>query len=306
MSRERERGMVLVAVLFAVAIMSVLVVAGSALSRAGIASQGLEQRRLASQFALRSGVEIGKALIVSTPAGQRAFLDGTPVTVDVGNGIRADISLRDAAGLADLNATDLAIIEALLGGSLKPADAAELTARIGGWRARAAEKAKAEADAQAQAAPIPSPQAAAELPVATPEQEATPLIFRSVSQLQALASPDAATLNAAPFTVFNPAGRVNPLAAPDEVLRAIPGFAATDLSAIKQARRIRAQPAEQGVAQLVERLKAFLAVREPTVFVIGVALREAPGVIARSRAEAVVQVAADGPLPFRTLAVAGL
>lgn len=300
MSRQQERGVVLVAVLFAVAIMAVLVAAAASLSRAGIASQGLEQRRLASQFALRSGLEIAKAMIVATPASQRAFFDGTPVMVDAGNGITADITLRDAAGLADLNATDLTLIEALLQGSLTAAEAAGITKQIMGWRQRAGE------EANAQASPVPAPQAAAGQPGDKPGEAAVPRVFRAVSQLQALASPDAAALLAAQLTVFNPAGRVNPLAAPDDVLLAIPGFSAGDLSAVRQARRVRVEPPEQGLAPMLDRLRAFLSVREPKVFVIGVELREGPGIIARSRAEAVVQLAADGPLPFRTLAVSGL
>ena len=49
MSDRLDRGVVLVAVLFAVAIMSVMVVAASALTRSGIAGHELEQRRLATR-----------------------------------------------------------------------------------------------------------------------------------------------------------------------------------------------------------------------------------------------------------------
>lgn len=298
MNRPHERGIVLVAVLFAVAIMSVLVVAASALTRTGIASEGLEQRRLATQLALRSGLESAKARIIATPAPLRAYLDGTPEAVDLGNGITADVSVRDAAGLADLNASDPMIIKAVLGVSLNAAEAAQLSTRIEAWRKREGET--------AQAIPQPTPQPTGSLAEEKPAEVLPPFVFFSVAQLQALSKPEAATSLAAHFTVFNPAGLINPLAAPDEVLLALPDFTAADLRAVKAARRLKAEPAGQGLAPLLERLKPFLAVNEPTAFIVSVRLGEGPGVIARSWAEAVVQVAAEGPLPFRTLAVSGL
>lgn len=267
MTRPREHGIVLVAVLFAVTVMSVLVVAATASMRSGISSEQLEQRRLATQLALRSGLESAKALILAASVPERAFLDGTPVPVDLGNGIVAEVGVRDAAGLADLNASDPALIAALLARDLAAGEAAELSSRIAAWRSQA------------------------------------PPAILSVSQLQALVKPEAGASLARHVTVFNPAGLINPLAAPDHVLLAIPGVTPADVRAVKSARRART---EQGLGALLTRLKSFLAVREAKVFMIGVELREGPGVIARSRAEAVVQPLAEGPLPFRTLAVSGL
>ena len=267
MTRPREKGIVLVAVLFAVAVMSVLVVAAAASMRSGISSEQLEQRRLATHMALRSGLESAKAMILAASAAERAFFDGTPVPVDLGNGVVADVAVRDAAGLADLNASDPALIEALLARDVAAGEAADLSSRIAAWRSQA------------------------------------PLVFLSVGQLQALVKPEAVVPLARSVTVFNPAGLINPLAAPDHVLLAVPGVTPADIRAVKSARRART---EQGLAALLTRLQAFLAVREAKLFMIGVELREGPGVIARSRAEAVVQTLAEGALPFRTLAVSGL
>lgn len=267
MTRPREQGVILIAVLFAVTVMAVLVVAVSASMRSGISSEQLERRRLATQLALRSGLESAKSLILAASLPERAFLDGTPVPVDLGNGVVAEVGVRDAAGLADLNASDPALIEALLARDLGAGDAAELSSRIAAWRT------------QAQPA------------------------FLSVGQLKALVKPEAGASLARYVTVFNPAGLINPLAAPDHVLLAIPGVTPADMRAVKSARRART---EQGLEALLARFPAFLAVREAKVFMIGIELREGPGVIARSRAEAVVQPMAEGPLPFRTLAVSGL
>lgn len=302
MSERQDRGIVLVAVLFAVAIMSLMVVAASALTRSGIASEGLEQRRLASHLALRSGLESAKALIVATPAAQRAFFEGAPVVMDLGNGLQAEVTICDAAGLPDLNRTELALVDALLGAMLGAAEAAELSARIAEWRSDAAAKAKAAGTAQP-AKPVDSATNSQEEKREEPPQ---PVIFHAVDQLKAMTEPDLAARLSGRFTVFNPTGLVNPLAAPDDVLLAIPGFTRGDLAAIKSARKTRAAKADQGLEAMLERLKAFLALRDATVFVIGIRLNEGPGIITNSTASAVVQIAEQGSLPFRTLSVSGL
>jgi type II secretory pathway component PulK len=302
MSGRQDRGIVLVAVLFAVAIMSLMVVAASALTRSGIAGEGLEQRRLASQLALRSGLESAKALIVVTPAAQRVFFEGAPVVMDLGNGLQAEVTIRDAAGLPDLNQTELVIVDAMLGEIFGAAEAAELSARIAEWRAQAADKAKATGTAQP-AKPMDSATAGQE---EKPEQPPRPVIFHAVDQLQAMTEHDLAAGLSGRVTVFNPTGLVNPLAAPDDVLLAIPGFTRGDLAAIRSARKARAPKPEQGLEGMLERMKAFLALRDATVFIIGIRLVEGPGIIANSTANAVVQIAEQGPLPFRTLSVSGL
>jgi type II secretory pathway component PulK len=302
MSGRQDRGIVLVAVLFAVAIMSLMVVAASALTRSGIASEGLEQSRLASHLALRSGLESAKALIVATPAAQRAYFEGAPLVMDLGRGFQAEVSIRDAAGLPDLNRTKLVLVDGLLGAMLGAAEAAELSARIAEWRVDAAEKAKAAGTAQ----PAMAADSTSNSQEEKPEQPQQPVIFHAVDQLKAMTEADAAVRLSGRFTVFNPTGLINPLAAPDDVLLAIPGFTRGDLAAIKSARKTQAAKADQGLEAMLERLKPFVAVRDATVFIIGVRLSEGPGIITNSTASAVVQIAEQGPLPFRTLSVSGL
>ena len=138
----------LVAVLLAVAIMSVLVVAVTALTRSAIASQGLETRRFATQLALRSALETAKALIIATPAQQRIYLDATPVTVDLGQGLQAELTIRDAAGLVDLNRSELPLIEATLAETLDTPQATTITTQITQWRKQAEDQTAAAAPAQ--------------------------------------------------------------------------------------------------------------------------------------------------------------
>jgi hypothetical protein len=304
MNGRKDRGVVLVAVLFAVAIMSVMVVAASALTRSGIASLELEQRRFATELALRSGLEAAKALIVTTLPAQRSYFDGAPLAMDLGNGLSAEVTIRDAAGLADLNRTGLPLVESLLLATLSGAEATELFKRISELRAPA-EKTKPVG-----AAPPPDPAEGAMNAQETKPGEppvAAPPIFLAVDQLRSLAESQSADRLGQWFTVFNPTGLVNPLAAPDDVLLAIPGFSEGDLSAVEAARKNRAPQADQALQPMLGRLKDFLAIGEaPNVFVIGIRLNDGPGIIAQSTASAVVQIAEQGPLPFRTLSVSGL
>lgn len=298
MSERQDRGVVLVAVLFTVAIMSVMVVAASALTRSGIADHELEQRRLATRLALRSGLESAKALIVATPPAERAYFEGAPAAMDLGGGILAEVTIRDAAGLPDLNKSELSVIEAVLRDGIDAAEAAGLSARIGEWRREASERAKAQAPS--------APASPASDSANRQDEQPDPLIFLSVDQLAALLAPASAERLSGRFTVFSPAGLVNPLAASEDVLLAIPGFTRGDLATVLAVRKGRPANPEGQLQPMLARLKPFIALQDPTVFVIGVRLQAGPGIIAQSMAGAVVQAVEQGPLPFRTLAVSGL
>ena len=298
MSERQDGGVVLVAVLFTVAIMSVMVVAASALTRSGIADHELEQRRLATRLALRSGLESAKALIVATPPAERAYFEGAPAAMDLGGGILAEVTIRDAAGLPDLNKSELPVIEAVLRDGIDAAEAAGLSARIGEWRREASERAKAQAPS--------APASPASDSANRQDEQPDPLIFLSVDQLAALLAPASAERLSGRFTVFSPAGLVNPLAASEDVLLAIPGFTRGDLATVLAVRKGRPANPEGQLQPMLARLKPFIALQDPTVFVIGVRLQAGPGIIAQSMAGAVVQAVEQGPLPFRTLAVSGL
>jgi len=107
------------------------------------------------------------------------------------------------------------------------------------------------------------------------------------------------------FTVFNPTGALNPIAAPDDMLLAVPGITPADLAAIAAARKSRAKNDLAGLTQMAERLKPYLTVQPPAVFVVDVRLLSGANVISQSRAGTVTQVVDKGPLPFQTLWVTG-
>lgn len=309
-SRNGERGIILIAVLLAVAIMAVMVVAAAALTRAGIGSEELEQRRLASHLALRSAIEAAKALILATPEDQRLSLRGDEVPVDLGNGITATLRLRDAAGLADLNRSDPKLIEAVARFAGLGADAAEgLASRIDKLRKEAAPDEPGAPPPKVPAAQGAVPGGAAASPQAPGSDQAkqppVPIIFLSVDQVPAILDipPEDAKALGEGLTVFNPTGAINPLAAPEQVLQAIPGLSEQDIADILMAKKA-ARPAQDGrLQQLMQRLPGVITTREPTVFMVDVKIEGGPGVLPGSAARAVLRLLPEGPAPFGTLAL---
>ena len=305
-----QRGIILVAVLLAVAIMAVMVVAAAALTRAGIGSEEMEQRRLASHLALRSGIEAAKALILALPPEQRLALDGSAVPLDIGNGISVTVRLQDAAGLADLNRSDPALIEAATAFSGVPKSRTQdLGARLTKLR-----KDATPADAAGQAATKPAakgalPQGSVDNALqSTVNQNAEPqlpLLFLALDQFRdyigVTADEDGALESA--LTVYSPTGLINPLAAPEQVLLSVPGMTARDVADVAEAKKMHAGADDARLQQLVQRLQGLVALTAPSVFLVDVRLDAGPGLLAGSTARAVLRLNGNAPLPFGTLAL---
>jgi general secretion pathway protein K len=307
-ARRGQRGIILIAVLLAVAIMSLMVVAAASLTRAGIGNEDLEQRRLASHLALRSGLEAAKALILATPEDQRLFLSGAEMPVDLGNGLSATVTLRDAAGLADLNRSDPKLIEAVARfGGLGPKEADGLADRIAALRKEAApdepgalpQKAPSQPSVGGAAAAQPAPG------VDAARQKPVPIIFISLDQVPDILDipPEDARALGVGLTVFNPTGAINPLAAPEQVLQAIPGITEQDMSDIAMARKSGTGAKDGRLQQLMQRLPGLLTLAQPSVFMVTVKLDQRPGVLPGSAANAVVRLLPEGQMPFGTLAL---
>ena len=311
---RRERGIILIAVLLAVAIMAVMVVATAALTRAGIGNEQLEQRRLTSHLAVRSAIEAAKAMILATPEDKRLALDGEEMPVDLGNGVTATVTLRDAAGYADLNRSDPKLIEAVARFTGLPGDEADgLADRIAKLRKDAAPD---QPGTQPQKVPpraasvLPGGNTAAQAGAGAPPADKDkgpppPMIFLSVDQAPTILDipPEDAKALGSAFTVFNPTGEINPLAAPEQVLQAIPGLSEQDIANIAMAKKSGTSGKDARLQQLMQRLPGLLTTRQPTVFMVDVKLEGGPGVLPGSGASAVVRLMPQGPLPFGTLAL---
>jgi general secretion pathway protein K len=286
MSARGERGIVLIAVLMAVTIMSLSVLALSAVTRSELASTRLEQRLLTSRYALRSGLELAKAAIIAFTPEERVLLDGEPFVLDIGNGIKAEISIRDAAGLADLNRTDMRLIEALLSDRLSSDDARTLASRIKGLRDAGKPK---------------------DAPAAGTNPRKWPLVFRSADQLPHLAADPAMVIAALAglVTVYNPGSTINPLAAPADVLAAVPGLTPEDIAVISAARTARSWKTNAAFVALLVKHEAFLSIGAPGVFTIGIVLVEGQDVLQGKHASAVLLAGGEAEPAFRTLFASG-
>jgi type II secretory pathway component PulK len=306
-----ERGIILIAVLLAVAIMAVMVVAAAALTRAGIGNEQLEQRRLASHLALRSGLESAKALILATPEDKRIALAGGDASVDLGNGVTATVRLQDAGGYVDLNRSDPKLIEAVARFSGLGKAAEGLAEKIAKMRKDAEPRQTANGTPPSPPQPGKPPAAPGGKPAspgaggAPAKQPPVPILFLAVDQLPAMLgiSPEDAQALGAGLTVYNPTGQINPLAAPDQVLQSIPGLTGNDISEIATARKMGTGTADPRLQQLIQRLPGVLSLAPPRVFMVDVKLDGGAGILPGSAVRAVVRLTPEGQMPFGTLAL---
>ena len=274
--RENESGVILLIVLWSVAIMSAAIVALSVYSSRSVALAGADIDVLRTELALESGVALGAVTILSQKPEARAFLDGAEVETPIGDGRMVSVGAMDAAGLVDLNRTPLDMVENL--------------ARAAGVSARAAKDLADELDS------LRKDRAKGLEPDAI-----TPPLFYSIAQLSVIS--DEETLSRlAPFSgLYSTSGKVNPMAAPAIVLAAVPGIGAADLRVLREARARRDWSGADATAVL-EKFKAYLAVAEPTVYVVTVKARSGPGLIAGRNLRAVIAFAAAGDSPYHVLA----
>ena len=132
-----------------------------------------------------------------------------------------------------------------------------------------------------------------------------PIIFLSVEQVPSILdipAEDAEALGVG-LTVYNPTGAINPLAAPEQVLQAIPGVTEQDIADVAMARKAGTGAKDARLQQLMQRLQGVLTVAPPSVFMVTVKLDTGKDVLPGSSASAVVRLLKDGDVPFGTLAL---
>lgn len=286
-----SRGMILIVVLWAVAMMTIVVVALSAFSQKSIATAGVEADRLRTEMALAAGIEAGKAIILAARPEDRVFLDGQAVTVEIGNGRAVRISVRDAAGMVDLNRADPELIEAF-GARLEAAIPGVQSILEDVMKLRGNQtKEKEEATAQ----PPETGETASGDPPAPLYQ---PAILISTLQLYGLANADPAAVDKLLplITLYSVDGKVNPMAAPVEIMSAIPGLQPKDAAVLADARKLRQRDSE-AVQEVLAAAPKFLGIGQARVFNIAAAVVSGSGVIAGSRiqATAILDEGSAGP-----------
>lgn len=280
-----QRGMILVVVLWVIAMMTTIIVSLSAFTQKNISLAGVETDRLRSEQLLFSSLEAAKAVILATPEENRVFLNGSPKRLDLGNGNIVEVMVQDTSGLIDLNRTPVPLLEALAAQiSSGSSETAALITEI--IRKRSAKLL------------APAPQASAAKP------KIQPVAIVAPGELRALPGGNSATLVDLwrIATLFTADGKVNPLSAPDPVLRAVPGLTPKDKTIFESARAQNRWKQPQ-VQNALETYAEFLAVRESRIFNIEVTIvannNGPPG--QKLTSTVILDQAAD--VPFQTLAL---
>lgn len=289
-----ERGMILIAVLWITALMTVVVVALSAYAQKNAGMASLEATRLRTEMALDAGLEIAKAMIVAVPEEQRVFFDGSAAQVTLGEGRGATIAIQDTAGLIDINRADPELIKAFAA-RLEAGDPAQ--AMLAAALEIRATSTKSATDPATPVKAQPEGQAAGE-----EETPALPAVFMAAQQLYGLGGADPASVDKIlPFiTLYSSDGKINPMAAPDTVLSSIPDLPPGSAAAIAAARRQKQRDAD-AVKQAVATLPNLLAIGEPRIFRVDVRLTSGDGIIAGSALQATVILDETAAPPFQVL-----
>jgi general secretion pathway protein K len=283
-----QRGIVLLIVLWTIAMMTLIVVAITAFAQRGVSLAQVETDRLRSAWALRAGVEAAKAYVLGLRPEERLSLAGRELTLDVGQGRQVRVVIREGAGLVDLNRAEAQLLEAVFRqAGLDDAASARLTESLEALRRKAQDAAKARQPA-----------------IKGDDQKTVSAGLVSTAQLRSFTDDDPATLNAVMPLVglYSLDGKINPLAAPDSVLQAIPDIEPQEIGAIRAARM--SGNLKGPIAAVIEKHAAFLAINEPKVFVIAATTLAGPRLVAGDSGETVVIFESDGEPPrFHTLAL---
>ena len=309
---EGTQGMILLVVLWAVSLMALTVVAISALSQKSLSLAGVETDRLRSELALEAGMAAAQAVIMAETPETRIFFDGTPKILDLGAGRRVEISIRDASGLIDLNRADPVLVESFVKRNADdPIAAGMLIAALAKLRPEPkpeADTGATTASGQNQSQPPPQQQeqtsGATQARQGEAAERSIPRVFISFGQLYGLEGiPDAVLDNLLPLITLysSQGGKINPLAAPDAVLLAIPGFDERLLNVVETARKDRQLQGAAFQAAMIG-MDKYLATGEARCFSIAVKLTGGAGLISGSRLSATLVLDDSGNEPFQAMA----
>jgi type II secretory pathway component PulK len=305
--------MILIVVLWAVSLMTLSVVALSAISQKSLSLAGAETDRLRSELALEAGLALAYATIVAEAPENRVYFNGQPVKVDTGEGRIAEIAIRDASGLIDLNRAEPVLIEQFMKkNAADPTAAGILIEAIAALRpvpkpGAGQDTSSADGDQRSQATQQQGNRTTSGQPGAGPGEKGTrpqPVAIAATGQLYGLEKvPDTVLDKLLPLITLysSQGGKVNPMAAPRDVLLSIPGLGDREAGIFETARK-RRQWQTPEVQSAINALEKFIAVGEARSFVISVKLVEGPGLIAGSSLTSTVVADENSGQAFQAMA----
>ena len=294
-ARARERGIALLIVLWVIVALALLVSAFNATVKSGVSFVGSEVQLSKTEALLDAGVELAAARLIDEDEGRRWAADGRAHVVTFA-GARLAISIRDSSGYVDINKADSKLLMGLLRRySGSESNAARLRDRILLARGKSA---GAEPGTAGQPSTPTDDRAGAPVSASTP--------FVDVAQLRMLTgmSPQVYAAIAPFLTVYSRDGRINPRAAPEQVLISIPGLTLDDVKAVRSLpdrAQDRADERDQSYAEIGQRAGAYLADREGPAYRVTVEVLRPDGASGAS-AVFVVATGLDQQAPYRLIA----
>jgi general secretion pathway protein K len=268
-SNQPRRGMVLVAVLWSIALLSALAMAASVTFRGFAGVMVVERDRLQADALLSAGLETAAGIVDGLRDTPLAEVE-TSVTLGTGT---VRLRLNDEGGRIDIGRAPLELIASMLRSVGVPQAAANDVAR------RIVERRKSGRPAN----------------TAT---NATAPPFSDLVQLTSIAgmSPDWIAALAPLATVFG-GETINPLTAPPGVIAALPGLDADRIDAFLKARRGGANA--DALVRMIAPAQRYLGVRPQRVASVDLTARLASGYA--SAARAVIVVLSQDSQPYRVL-----
>ncbi|MCA6120308.1 general secretion pathway protein GspK [Bradyrhizobium sp. WSM 1704] len=281
-SRHGQRGMILLAVLWAIALCSALAMATSTTFRSLVGIIRIDRDRVQADGLLTAGLEAA-AGIVNALKDTQLTERGTTLTFATGS---VRITVSDEGGRIDIGKAPAELLASLLRyAGADEGDAGAVAQRIVALRAT---------DAQA------PPNDGAKPPAAKPDQPAAASPFTDIGQLAGVAGvqPEWIAAIAPLVTVFG-SETVNPLTAPVAVLRALPSLDADRLETFLEMRSKPFADPER-LAFVLGAAQKYLKVGPRHVVAVDLVAGTTDGYTAA--AKAFIVVLPDDKQPYRVLA----
>jgi general secretion pathway protein K len=283
---DRQRGVILVTVLWLIALLSALAIAVSITFRGFASVVALDRDRVQAEALLTGGIEAAVQTIDSLGD---APLDELETTITLATGsVRTHLS--DEGGRIDIGKAPVEVLAALfrsVGASARDADAIALA--IAKWRK--------PTDAAGDAAD--RPQAPAGPPGAPVKKANVELPFTDIRQLALIPgiAPDWVTAIAPLATVYGNE-TVNPLSAPAQVIAALPGVDPIRVRAFVQMRNNFAADVAQ-LASILGTDKKYLALKKPSAVSVHLTATLVNGLAQAARA--IIVPMPESAQPYRIL-----
>jgi general secretion pathway protein K len=297
-TRDRERGLALLVVLWGVTAAALLVSAFNVVARSGAIFMSSEIALTEAEALADAGLEIAAAHLIDDDKARRWRADGKPRRLVLADAVLT-IAIDDPNGLIDVNKAGREVLRGLLSRAMDGADAADAVLE-------SLLRMRGEAAAEVNAA-APEPQQSDESPQTAPadpaaQKTAAPKTrIPDVTELRRIDGMSLALYRKITphLTVYGHDGRINPFHAPRSVLAALPGLSELDIDRFLDSKTPEDSDA-QPIPGSLGKAGAFLANQSGPAYAVSVAVGKAGRVVLGR--QFVIATGLDTDAPYRLLA----